>query len=305
MFKKISLMLVFVLLALSTTACFGPKDTQEDQAIVITKSGEIQEIKFGGGRHWSLEPYVEGTIVGMGTREATFITDGENGRAWTKDSQPVIVTMTLQYRIIKTDANIKFLWSELKPIIESDDAKAEAVRTRFLSEVKDVTTRFTLLEIVGIPNVGSEEEVSQVGRDTFVQEVFDELAPELQATGLELVSLRLTNIDPADDEYEALLNEASKSKAREKVANDMIAVKEAEKRVADIDNQILLDRAKNEALIRLEDARVYENDRAYHIELTKLMAQALGDGDLIIFVPEGQDITHIINGATGNVIPVD
>jgi regulator of protease activity HflC (stomatin/prohibitin superfamily) len=304
MSKKVSMLLVFVLLALSMSACYN-KTTEEDQALVITKNGEIQEIKFGGGRSWSATPYVEGTVVGMGTREATFITDGENGRAWTKDSQPVIITMTLQYRIIKTDANIRFLWSELKPIVESDVAKAEAVRTRFLSEVKDVTTQYTLLEIVGIPGLGGDEETSEIGRDLFVEDVFDELAPQLEATGLELVSLRLTNIDPADDEYEALLNEASKSKAREKVANDNIKVKEAQQREARIDNDILKERAENDALIREINARVWQDDRAFEIELTRLMAQALGNGDLIIFVPEGEDISYIINGATGNVIKAD
>lgn len=309
--KKFSLVLVMLVLAVSLSACFGPKDTQEDQAIVITKSGKIEEIKFGGGRHFSAEPYVEGTIIGLGIREATFITDGNvaeggNGRAWTSDSQPVIVTMTIEYRIIPTDENIKYLWKNKKSMIESDNAKNEAVRTRFLSEVKDVTTEFTLLDIVGVEGIeGVTENTNGNGRDVFVDRVIDELAPELKATGLELVSLRLVNIDPADDEYEALLNEAAKSKAREKAANDSIKVKEAEQRAKAIDNQIAIDAANAQAEIRRIDAQVWEDDRAYQIELTRLMSQALGDGDLIVFVPEGEDITYILNGATGNVVPIE
>lgn len=310
MVKKVSFIVVFILLSLSLSACFGPKDTQEDQAIVITKSGKIQEVKFGGGRHVSLQPYIEGTIIGLGIREATFITDGNvaeggNGRAWTKDSQPVIISMALEYRVIPTDENILYLWQNKKSMIESDDAKAEAVRTRFLSEVKDVSTEFTLLDIVGVSGVEGETVSGNVGRDQFVQRVTEELAPEMTATGLELVSLRLVNIDPADDEYEALLNEAAKSKAREKAANDSIKVKEAEQRAKAIDNQISIDYANTQASIRQIDAQVWQDDRAYQIELTRLMSQALSAGDLIIFVPEGEDLTYILNGATGNVIPVE
>lgn len=309
--KKFSLVLVMVLLMSLLSACFNPRVTQEDQAIVIVKSGSIQEIKFGGGRHWSLTPNEEGYVIGLGVREATFTTlssnpDQEGGNAWTRDTQPVSVTMTISYKVIASDENVRFMWGQHKTLLESDTEKYNAVRSRFLAEVKDVTTRYTLLEIVGIPSEEGQEQGNgvSVGRDSFVDDVKEELEPQLAAIGLQLVYINLENIDPIDEEYEDLLNEASTLKAKEKVANDRIAVRNAERKEQDIINQTKVDAANTEAQIREIDAKVWENDRAYQIELTKLMSQALGDGDIIVFVPEGSDLTYILNGATGNIVPV-
>lgn len=82
-------------------------------------------------------------------------------------------------------------------------------------------------------------------------------------------------------------------------------VRQAEREEQDIINQTAIDKANTDAQIREINAKVWEDDRAYQIELTRLMASALGNGDLIIFVPEGEDISYIINGATGNVIPME
>jgi hypothetical protein len=296
-----SFLLVVVLSTVFLSGCFGPTDTQEDQAIVITKSGKIQEIKIGGGRHTSLTPYVGGTVIGLGIREAVFITDGENGKAWTKDSQPVIITIALEYRINSTNEAIEWLWTNKKVLLESDDAKYEAVRARLLSQLKEVTVRYTLFEMVGIKEDAEEQ---TLGRERVVEDLFSELAPELALIQLELISINILNVDPADDEFEALMNEAAKAKAREKAANDNLAVKRKEQESARIDNEIAKEKAENDADIRQIDAKIWEDDRAYQLELTRLVSDALNKGDVIVFVPEGEDITYILNGSTGEVVPV-
>lgn len=296
MVKKLAVCGIFGLLVLVLSACYGPKTTEADQALVQTKSGEVQEVKIGGGRHWSMQPYVEGTIIGLGIREATFVTDSENGKAWTSDSQPIIVTVSVEYRVISTEENIKWLWSNKKAILTSDDAKYEAVRTRLISELKEVSVHYTLQEMVGL-EAGS-------GREQVVAELSSELAPELEAIGLELISLRIVNVDPADDEYEALLNEAAKAKAREQAAQQNLAVKRKEQEAARIDNEILVERAETDAQVREINAEVYENDRAFQLELARIMSEAINAGDVVLFVPEGQDITYIINGKTGEIVPI-
>jgi regulator of protease activity HflC (stomatin/prohibitin superfamily) len=300
--KALLILVVIAVLSVLLSSCYGPKTTQEDQVLVQTKSGKIQKIEFGGGRHWSMAPNEEGEVINLTTEEFMFITDGENGKAWTSDSQPIIVTVVVEYRIARNEANITYLWNNKKQILTSTDYRVSAIRDRAVAELKEVTVRYTLLDMVGLP--GSDGAISVVGREVVVNALTDELKPELEAIGIELVSLRIKNVDPADDEYEALLNEAAKAQAREKAADQNLAVKIKEQESAAIDNSIREDRANSDAIIREINARIYENDRAFELEIAQLMAQAISSGDVILFIPPGENVTYILNGGTGQITPI-
>lgn len=313
--RKLAVVVLFVVFALLVSGCFGPTDTQEDEAIFITRYGEVKEVKLGGGRHMSMEPGVEGQIVSLVTYEETFVTlsipeydcvEGVgNGKAWTKDSQPIIMSVAVKYHITRTDENLQRMWEQDKKLLNSSSTLREAVCVRTVAEIKEISTRFTLPDMVGIQAIGQPASETPIGREEVVKALDEELRPELNQLGVTLVSLRIVNVDPADDEYEALLNEAAKAKAREQAADQNLAVKRKEQESAAIDNEIREDRARSDAEVRRISAEVYQDDRVFQLELAQKFADAINRGDAIIFVPEGEDFTYILNGNTGNVVPLD
>ena len=260
---------------------------------------------IGGGRHSSFEYGVEGRQVSVPVRTTNVVTDGDPaqgglGLAWSQNSQPVVIAVELDWQISRAEEDLTYLWENRRQVL-TDTAYVNGLIARTVAEqIKEVSVRYPLNDMIGVADLDGQ--LSTVGREQFVNAIVEQVKPELAKLRIDVLSMRVYNIDPADEEYEGLMNDANNAKARKKVAEEELNVKNAEREKAAIDNEIAIDKANADAEIRRINAQVYDNPLALEVELAKIWSDALNEGDVIVIVPEGADLSYIlgsqVSGAT-------
>lgn len=216
----------------------------------------------------------------------------------TKDKQPVNFKVAVTYSRKKDENSIRSIWEDYNTEAQSDKALAQLVLNRIPRVAKQITTMFTLDEMLGI----TDEQGGTKGREILQQTMFDLLEKELAEFHVELKDFGANDIGP-DPSYTAKLTEKAVSKIAVEVANQK--TKELNEKVKQEQAQTLVEMeiARRNNMVATEKNKIYQlNPQAYELEKMKILRDTIGNNDKLIFVEKGTDITLLLGN--DGIIPV-
>lgn len=299
------LTVLIVLLGLLLAGCYWQDDVARDQYGVQMREGKILTC-VGPGIYSDGEWFADLLEISAGT--LTFeVNDPEVA---TQDSQLVGVTVAIQARR-KGDCdslrNLLTSWSTLL-----DDANLISVVSATANEaMKNGTREFTL---EGLLN----------DRNGLASKIQDALTQDAAKYSVEVVNVSIKNValDPkyaAQLQEKALLTAQTETELRrqdlikQQAANDRLA---QDQKTLVLQQQLLAEKAQT--AVQVEIARregqaiaarneIYlQNLPAYELERLRLLKEVLGDKAVLYFIPQGTDLTLLLNSTGGpTVVPVE
>lgn len=214
----------------------------------------------------------------------------------TKDKQQIGVLVNITYRRGPSGEAVLGMYQTYRSEATNDDALWIQVSSRIARILKDVTSRYSLDQLIGV----SDDDTSraQIGN------VFhEELQTELDEVGVTVVDVGISNIAPSE-QYRHLLEQKAAAQAAVEIAqqNRLKAIEELEQVKAETD--IAVEMAKRDRLVAEEEAKVFEESPlALELEKMRITAGMYSDRDKIIIVPAGTDLSMILGG--GMVLPTE
>jgi hypothetical protein len=222
----------------------------------------------------------------------------EDPDLWTKDKQPVKFKVAVTFARQKDSKSVTNMWNNYNIEARNDEALAKLVLNRIPRVAKQITTRFTLDEMLGIAD--TQEQVK--GREALQDAMFELLAKELNEFGVQLMDIGANDIG-ADPGYVAKLTEKATSK---------VAVELAVQKTKQLNEQVLQEKAqtlvemeiaRRENSVAAEKNKVYQfNPQAYELEKLRIMGTVFGNKDKIWIIPKGTDLNLFMD--SGKVVPV-
>lgn len=277
--KKVILL---VLALLSLSGCYYKRVVDESEVgLVMTDGVKVDQVVYAG-RYTDMSYYAEMVEIDVSGISAVWA----DPDLVTKDKQPIGIELALSFARNRTAESIMNMYQKYKSEALNNDALTDLVLSRVPGVAKAITTQYSLDEMLGIGG--------DIGRAQVEDDLFELLNGKLSELGVELRSVSIKNIAPAES-YMALLQEKSNARIEVEVAQEktkMLAEKLLQETAqTDIDLEV----ARRENLVAEEKAKVFEeSDRVYELERLRLLANVLGDTDKVYFIPEGTDITLYI-----------
>lgn len=298
--------LIFVLLVLPVlllSGCYINDDVATDQVGVRLNGGKIVDV-VGPGVYTSWGLFAD--LVEVSRATLTFsVSDPEVA---TSDNQLVGVAITIQAQRQASRQSIENLmtnWSHLR----NDENLISVVSATAKEGIKNGTRGFTLTRLLDDRNGLADAIVNQIEQDA-------------NKYGVDVINVTIENID-LDDRYAATLQEKAQYTAeidKEKRRQDLVAQTaetdrlEQEKRTAVLMAQ--LEKEKAQTAIDVEIARregqktaaaneVYKlNDQAYELQRIRELAKVIGTKATVWFIPQGTDLSLILNNQSQQVLPL-
>lgn len=286
--KTVSIAILFSMLITLLAGCYRNELVESQQVGIKLVDGAVIDV-VGPGR------YTDG--AGGWERWATFarINTSNITTSWgdsslvTKDKQPIGIDAAITFSRMRDPEAVKAMYVRYNTEAINDDALKALVASKVPGVFKTVTTKYTLDQMLGIS--GGE---SAVGREITTQEVTDLLTVELQKIYVELTAVEITNISASESFMKALDVKAQAqidievSNTQTKLVVEQLA---KEKALTEIE----LEKARRDNLVKEESSKAYvANPQLLELEKLRLLGGVLGKGDVIIYVPEGTDITSVL-----------
>lgn len=289
--KQITKSLLLLVSLLALTGCyFG--NVESSQVGIETNRGSVSDIKAPGG-HQSIGPFTELHLIDVSAKTLEW----EDPDLVTRDKQPIGVGIAVTYARKRDRDSVLLMWNQYRSEASSDASLELQVRNRIPSVAKNVTTRYTLDQLLG---TGTSE---AGGRSVVQSDLFDLLAPELDEFGVNLLDIRVSNFAP-DQAYLDLLKEKAQVGLRQEIAQQRTLQLNEELKQEEAQTQIELERARRQNEVNQELSRVYDtSDRYYELERLRLLQDVIGESDKMYFIPEGSDLTLILSGQQSQIIP--
>lgn len=287
--KRISLVLVLVVMVISLTSCYFNEEVSSNEIGIKMDDGvSISEV-VGAGRYTNMSWYADLTCIDTSSKSLVWADDD----VWTSDKQSVTFGASITYARKSDEASVRLMWKEYNAAAKSDEELEKLVNSRIPRVVKQVSTTMTLDEMLGIAE-------SEKNRATMQSEMEALLAAELESCGVALIDFGVNDIG-VDPVYQEKLQEKSTAAIEIELAKQrkeqLETQLEQEKAQTDID----LEKARRANLVAEEEAKVYESSpEAFELKRLELLKNLLGDSDKVYFIPEGTDITLFL-GSEGPV----
>jgi len=301
--KKVLMVLVTLVIAISSSSCYWWKDIERDEVGVALYKNQIESCK-GAGVWTDGRWYADMDKVSLETMTFS-ISDPEVA---TIDNQLVGITITLQVQRSSECNKLQEMFTNWPSLIVSNDAVIANVTAITREGIKNGVRSFTLLELLNDRNKLADAILVHVEEDSV-------------KFAINIINVTIENIalDPA---YAQLMNDKALMTAeidkelrrqdlvQQKAATDAL---EQEQRTIVYEQQLVAEAALTE--VEVEIARregqktqaaqeVYLlNDKAYNLELMKRMADVLGNNAVIYFVESLEDLTLLLTGQ-GAVMPI-
>lgn len=282
-----------VLLALVLSGCYRNRTVEPQQVGLKLKDGvSIQDV-VGPGLYSSGGWYDDFVTVN-GSNITTQWTDPS---LVTKDKQPIGLTMALTFSRKRDKESITGLYTRYNSEAKDDAALTNLVLSKVPGVAKTITTRYTLDQMLGIA-----EGQSAVGREVLAQEVTTLLKSELDPVFVDLASVEIADIAVSPD-FLAALNAKAQAQINMEVANQQTKLLTEQLAQEKAQTEISLEKARRDNLVNAETAKAYDaSPELFDLRKLELLANVLGEGDTVIYVPEGTDITSVLTQAP--VVPV-
>lgn len=291
-FRCLKLIVLGLIAASLTSGCYMLSGVESHEMGLLMDNGVKVNNVVGPGRYTNLVFFAAKFNMDCAAKTLTW----EDPDLWTKDKQPVRFRITVTYSRKRDTQSAKHMWENYNLEAQSDEALSQLVTTRVPRVAKQVTTMFTLDEMLGIAEIG------QGGREVLQERMMVLLAKELSEFGVQLLDVGINDIG-ADDNYVAQLKEKAVSKVAVEVAAQKTKQLEEQVKQEKAQTQVSLEIAKRKNLVAAEENRIYTlNPQAYQLERLRLMKEMIGDKDKIFFVQKGSDISMFFD-TNGKVVP--
>jgi len=290
--KKLVSLVILVALIVPLTGCFGvivkrPVETNE-MALIFRDGVQITQV-VGPGRYGNGAVHAQMQKIDCSAKTIEW----EDPDLWTKDKQPLAFKVGITYQRTTDPDGLRKLWTTYNHEAREDAALERLVRNRVPRVAKDVTTQFTLDEMLGIAEGG--------GREVLAQRMFALLEEELAEFGVVLLDVGANDIG-ADPQYKEKLQQKAAAKVESELAQERTRQLAEQVKQEQAQTEVALEIARRENAVAEEKAQVYEmSERAYELERIRLTAQMFGSRDKVWIVDPSSDVTFLFG--SGSVIP--
>lgn len=282
--KKLGAALIAVFMAASTlTGCYLNEQVGASEVGIQLKDGAISSVvsagRYSGGMWEDLK------IIDI----SAHTNEWEDSDVWTKDKQSVRFSVSLTYSRARDRNSIQYMWENFNMEARENTALYNLVVSRVPRIVKQVTTTYTLDEMLGIAD-------SVKNRTTLQAELTDLLTDELANCGITLVDLGINDIG-VDEVYASKLKEKATAQIEVELAAEKARQLEEQMRQEEAQTKIDLEIAKRNNLVAEEEAKVYAlSPETFELERLRLLKDVIGSSSKIYFVPEGTDLSLYFTG---------
>lgn len=297
--KKINSLLVTIILLTFLSGCYRNRPVESHQVGLKLSDGvSITEV-VGPGLHsdgsWRAE------LVTINASNIT--TQWVDPSLVTRDKQPIGLTLNITFARKRDSESITNLYTRYNSEAINDDALRNLVLSRVPGVAKQITTRYTLDQMLGI-----SEPISGTGtvdRGVVANEVSDLLRTELDQIYVELSAVEIADIAPSPD-FLTALNAKAQAQINMEVANQETKLLTEQLAQEKANTEIELEKARRENLVNQEMAKAYEESpQLLQLRMLEITADMLDEGDTIIYVPQGANITSVLTQAEGKITPTE
>lgn len=290
--KRVVLCLMMLSLVFSMYGCYFNATVSSGEIGVKMGDGvQISEV-VGAGRYTDMGWYSDIKTIDVSAKQVKLLIVDVS----TSDKQTVSVELLAEVARKGDDASVRLMWEKYNDMARSDDRLTALVQDLMRSPVNKVSTTMTVDEMLGV------DENSEKTRATMEADIANLLRPVLEARGISLNTLNVTNVG-VDPQYQAKLQEKSTAAIEIELAEQKAKQLEKQLEQEKAQTEIDLEKARRANLVAEEEAKVYEQStEAYELKRLELMKDILGDGDKVYFIPEGTDITLFLGGEGNGIV---
>lgn len=292
--RQLITLVVLSVVMFALSGCYWQRQVEESERGLVMPDGVTVQEVVGAGRYTNLSWYAEMDTIDVSAKTTSW----SDPDLVTADKQPIGLAVGITYRRLSDDENIRAMWSSYRAEATSDDALAQQVLNRIPRVAKEVTSEYTLDEMLGVAaGEGS-------GRAIITQDLFDKLEPELAEAHIQLLDVGINNISPSE-EYLDLLEEKANAQVRVEVAREETKALQEQLAQEEAQTQIELEKARRQNQVNAELAQTYEQSPEYYeLERLRLLQGVIGDQDKIYFIPQGTNLSVFLTGDTTTPVPV-
>lgn len=280
MFKKIVGLCLLFSVVFSQAACFYKDAVESHQVGLILLDGVSVNEVVPPGRYSEDSWYAELKIVDVSAKTSSW----NDPDLVTSDKQPIGLSIVVTYA--RNKSNVREMWELYHQEAVDDAALAQQVVGRIPSVAKSVTTEFSLDQMLGIAEESNRQQVET--------QIFSALEEELAEVYVDLLDVKITNIAVAQVYLDSLQAKAQAQINIEVAQGETALLREQyNQEVAQTD--IAVELARRDNLVAEEESKVYVvSPQYFELEKLRVMADAIGRGDAVIFVPQGTDLSYIM-----------
>ena len=290
--KKTGFILVLLVLVMVLSGCYYRKEVQTNEVGLVMADGVTISSVVGAGRYTDMGYYADLQLI-----DASALTvEWNDPDLVTKDKQPIGFKVSVTFARKRDADSVKEMWELYNSEARNNEVLAQQVVARIPRVAKEITTRYTLDEMLGISG--------EVGRSGVQDDMATLLQKELDDIYVQLYDLGINNIEPSAA-YLQLLEDKANAQAAVEVAEARKEQKEADLQTEKAQTNIEIELAKRERQVAAEKAKIYDiSENWYRLEYLRRLDGVIGDNDkLWFFVEPGLDLTLLLNGE--NVVPVE
>ena len=277
---------LFLALCLTLTGCYWNEPVESHQVGLKMDNGVSIDQVVGPGRY-SCGACWYAQLIRINASNIT--TTWADPSLVTRDKQPIGLTMALTFARKRDEGSITALYNQYNAEAISDDALKTLVLSKVPGVAKTITTRYTLDQMLGVA-----EGESAVGREILAQEVTTLLQTELDQVYVDLAAVEIADIAVSPD-FLAALNAKAQAQINMEVASEQTKLITEQLEQEKATTEIEIEKARRENLVNQEMAKAYEaSPQLLQLRMLELTAQMLDEGDVVIYVPEGSDITSVL-----------
>lgn len=288
--RKTHLFILALVILMAMTGCYWRTPVESHQAGLVLPDGVRVSEKVEAGRYSDLWGwYAKLQIIDVSNKLLTW----EDSSMVTDDKQPIGFILDVTYS--RDRSCVEEMFRDYRTEALDDAALERAVRSRIPRVAKEVTTQYSLDQMLGTEE--GDEEVSR----TIVQNKLDELlSDELEELCVLLKDVGINDIG-ASEEYLRLLEEKANAAVAVEVAQEETRRLQEQLNQEQAQTEIDLERARRENLVNEELAQVYEGSpQYYNLRRLELLADVIGDNDKVYFVPSDVPLELFLSGLSSN-----
>ncbi|MFP4346592.1 MAG: SPFH domain-containing protein [Anaerolineales bacterium] len=292
--RQLMTLVVLFVTMFTLSGCYWQREVEESERGLLMPDGVTLQEVVGAGRYTNLGWYADINTIDVSAKTTSW----SDPDLVTADKQPIGLAVGITYRRMSDDESIRAMWSSYRAETLSDDALAQQVLNRIPRVAKEVTSEYTLDEMLGV-GLGEGS-----GRAVITLDLFNKLEPELAEAHIQLLDVGINNISPSD-EYLSLLEEKANAQVRVEVAREETKALQEQLAQEEAQTQIELEKARRQNQVNAELAKTYEQSAEYYeLERLRLLQGILGDQDKLYFIPEGTNLSVFLTGDATTAVPV-
>jgi len=295
--KVLMIVMVCVFSIVSLTGCYYNQDVGTNQIAVQLYKNEVVSVSGAGlysdGRYWADLKVIDADTITFSVEDPEVLTE---------DNQAVGLKVTIQARRNADSESVMNMMKNWSTLL-SNDMLISTISSTAREGMKNATRGYSLTELLN-------------DRNGLAGGIMTELEADTAKYSVEIVNVTVENV-AINPEYMTTLNEKAqlvvetqKEQQRQELIKQMAANDklQAQQTTEVLAAQLIQAAAQTELDVAIaaregakiaEANKVYElNDKAYNLEVLRLMKDIIGD-KTVFYIPEGMTINQFIGNLAG------